>query len=84
MTLDLAADAVLLQLFFLPVPVLLAARGQQLLLDLDTAVHVPVLQLEIFYLPVSTSTEDGTTLVLRLSTNPSRISLVLYAVSLVP
>ena len=39
LTLDLAADAVLLQLFFLPVPVLLAARGQQLLLDLDTAVQ---------------------------------------------
>ena len=48
LTLDLAADAVLLQLFFLPVPVLLAARGQQLLLDLDTAVHVPVLQLRSF------------------------------------
>ena len=57
LTLDLAANAVLLQLFFLPVPVLLAARGQQLLLDLDTAVHVPVLQLEIFYLPVSTSAQ---------------------------
>ena len=57
LTLDLAADAVLLQLFFQPVPVLLAARGQQLLLDLDTAVHVLVLQLEICYLPVSTSAQ---------------------------